>query len=143
MLLAHDAQRHHITSQKVKNLLRALSLPPDPGRTKMVDPNRSPGRDTIYTIYYILYTRTLIDLFFLRAELVPVGNTNNFYNNKNHLHIQKNYHRSGVHKNLYTYIKSHLLIQILIHVHFLLQNIRDCGSSAGEHLSLSRPSLLM
>ena len=55
------------------------------------------------------------------------------------LHIQKNYHRSGVHQNLYTYTESHLLI----HVQFLLQNFRDCGSSAGEHLSLSRPALLM
>ena len=26
-------------------------------------------------------------------------------------HIQKNYHRSGVHQNLYTYTKSHLHIQ--------------------------------
>ena len=55
------------------------------------------------------------------------------------LHIQKNYHRSGVHQNLYTYTESHLLI----HVQFLLQNCRDCGSSAGEDLSLSRPALLM
>ena len=44
---------------------------PDPGPTRLADPNRSPGRDTIYIIY-ILYTGTLIDLFFLRAVLVPV-----------------------------------------------------------------------
>ena len=61
------------------------------------------------------YILGLIDLFFLRAELVPVGYgpnsyTNNLCNNKNHLHIQKNYHRSGVHQNLYTYTESHLLI---------------------------------
>ena len=52
---------------------------------------------------------------------------------------QKNYHRSGVHNNLYTYTESHLLR----HVQFLLQNIRDCGSSVGEHLSLRWPALLM
>ena len=44
------------------------------------------------------------------------GYTNNFCTNKNHLHIQKNYHWSGVHQNLYTYTESNLLI----HVHFLL-----------------------
>ena len=25
---------------------------PDPGPTSLADPNRSPGRDTIYTIYW-------------------------------------------------------------------------------------------
>ena len=117
-----------------------LSRPPDPGPTRLADPNRSPGRDTIYTIYCILglsLTCSLSELY------LYLWYTNNFCNNKNHLYIQKNYHRSGVHKNLYTYIKSHLPIQILIHIQFLLQNIRDYESSAGEHLSLSRPSLLM
>ena len=46
---------------------------PDPGPTRLADPNRSLGRDTIYTIYYtVLYTGTLIDLFFLRVVPVPV-----------------------------------------------------------------------
>ena len=113
---------------------------PDPSLTRLVDPNRSPGRETNYTIYYILYcTVTLIDLFFLRVVPVPVGIQTIYVITKIILHIQKNYHRSGVHHNLYTYTESHLLI----HVQFLLQNIRDCGSSAGEHLSPSRPSLLM
>ena len=90
-------------------------------------------------LYYILYTGTLIDLFFLRAILVPVGIQTISVITKNIYIYQKNYHRSGVHKNLYTYTESHLLI----HVQFILQNIRDCGSKAGEHLSLSRPTLLM
>ena len=90
-------------------------------------------------ILTILYTGTLIDLFFLRAELVPVGIQTISVITKIILHIQKNYHRSSVPHNLYTYTESHLLI----HVQFLLQNIRDCGSSAGEHLSLSWPALLM
>ena len=92
-----------------------------------------------YYLYYILYTETLIDLFFLRAVPIPVDIQTIFVITKIILHIQKNYHRSGVHHNLYTYTKSHLLI----HVQFLLQNIRDCGSSAGEHLSLKWPVLLM
>ena len=117
-----------------------MSCSPDPGLTRTANPNRSPGRDTIYTIYCILYcTGTLIDLFFLRAVPVPVGIQTISVITKIILHIQKNYHRSGVHHNLYTYTESHLLI----HVQFLLQNLRDCGSSAGEHLSLSRPALLM
>ena len=56
-------------------------------------------------------------LFFFRAELIPVGIQTIFVVTKNHLHIQRNYHRSGIHKNMYTYTKSHLLIQLLIHVH--------------------------
>ena len=44
---------------------------PDPGPTRLADPNRSPGRETIY-ILSILYTGTLVDLFFLRAVPVPV-----------------------------------------------------------------------
>ena len=113
---------------------------PDPGPTWLADPNRSPGRDTIYTIYCILYcTGTLIDIFFLRAVPVPVGIQTIYVITKIILHIQRTTTRSGVHQNLYTYTESHLLI----HVQFLLQNIRDYGSSAGEHLSLSRPALLM
>ena len=50
-----------------------LSRPPDPGPTRLASPNRSLGRDTIYTIYCILYCiGTLIDMFFLRVVLVPV-----------------------------------------------------------------------
>ena len=50
-------------------LIRKLSRPSDPGPTRLVDPNRSPGRDAIYTIYILYCTGTLIDLFFLRAVL--------------------------------------------------------------------------
>ena len=55
--------------------------------------------------------------FFFRAKLIPVGIQTIFVITKNHLHIQKNYHWSGVHQNLYTYTKSHLLIQTLIHIY--------------------------
>ena len=102
-----------------------MSRPPDPGPTRLADPNRSPGRETIYTIYILYCTGTLIDMFFLRAVPVPVGIQTISVITKIILHIQKNYYRSGVHHNLYTYTESH------------------CRSSAGEHLSLSRPALLM
>ena len=109
---------------------------PDPGPTRLADPNRSPGRETIYILYY---TGTLIDMFFLRAYTCNCSTQTISVITKIIYIYQKNYHRSGVHKNLYTYTKSHLLI----HVQFLLQNLRDCESSASEHLYLSRPALLM
>ena len=67
------------------------------------------------TIYWD--TLPVFFFFFFRAELIPVGIQTNFVITKNHLHTQKNYPQSGVHQNLYTYTKSHLFIQILIHVH--------------------------
>ena len=45
---------------------------PDLGPTRLTDPNRSPRRDTIYTIYILCCTGTLIDLFFIRVVPVPV-----------------------------------------------------------------------
>ena len=116
---------------------------PDPGPTRLADFNRSPGRDAIYTIYILYCTGTLIDMFFLRADTCTCSIQTISIITKIIYIYQKKYHWSGAHKNLYTYTESHLLIQILIHVHFLLKNLRDCGSSAGEHLSLSRPALLM
>ena len=50
---------------------KPVTPPTDPGPTRLADPNRSPGRETIY-ILSILYTGTLVDLFFLRAVPVPV-----------------------------------------------------------------------
>ena len=64
-----------------------------------------------------IYWDSLLVFFFLRAELIPVGIQTNFVITKIHLHIKRNYHRSGVHQNLYTYTKSHLLIQTLIHIY--------------------------
>ena len=48
-------------------------------------------------------TRTLYLIFFFKAELVPVGMAI-----KISYTYQKNYHQSGVHQNLYTFIESHL-----------------------------------
>ena len=58
--------------RRVRFGARHMSRPADPGPTRLADPNRSPGRETIYTIYILYCTGTLIDLFFLRAVLVPV-----------------------------------------------------------------------
>ena len=91
---------------------------PDPGPTRLADPNRSPGRDTIYTIYILCCIGTLIDLFFLRVVPVPVSIQTISVITKIIYIYQKNYHRSGVHKNLYTNTESLLLLQTLIHVHF-------------------------
>ena len=92
---------------------------PIPDPTRMADPNRVRARD------YIL---GLIDLFFLRAELVPVVIQTISVITKIIFIYKKNYHHSGVHQNLYTYTESHLLIHV--HFFFLIQNIRDRGSSA-------------
>ena len=117
-----------------------LQLSPPPGSRSDLIGGSEPKSWARDYLYYILYcTGTLIDLFFNRALPALVGIQTISVITKIILHIQKNYHRSGVHDNLYTYTESHLLI----HVQFLLQNIRDCGSSAGEHLSLSRLALLM
>ena len=104
---------------------------PIPDSTRMADPNRVRVRD------YIL---GLIDLFFLRAELVPVVIQTISVITKIIFIYKKNYHQSGVHQNLYTYTESHLLI----HVHFF-SNIKHQRSrkQCDEHLSLSWPALLM
>ena len=60
------------------------------------------------------YILGLIDLFFLRAELVPVVIQTISVITKIIFIYKKNYHQSGIHQNLYTYAESHLLI----HVHF-------------------------
>ena len=38
-----------------------------------------------------------LPVFFFRAELIPVGILTIFVITKHHLHIQRNYHRSGIH----------------------------------------------
>ena len=45
-----------------------VSRPPDPGPTRLADPNRSPGRDTIYTIS-IYYTVLGLSLTYSFSEL--------------------------------------------------------------------------
>ena len=70
---------------------------PNPGPTRSADPNQFPGCET-------KYWDSLPDFFF-KTDLVPVGMAHILKQN------QKNYHRSGVHQNLYTYTESYLQIQ--------------------------------
>ena len=58
------------------------------------------------------WTETLYFLF--QTLVVPSLITESKYRIQNKKY---NYHRSGVHQNLYTYTESHLLIQTLIHIH--------------------------
>ena len=103
---------------------------PDPGPSRMADPNQIRGAR--------LYIGTLIDRFFLRAELVLVIIQTISVITKNHLHFQKNYHRSGVPQNLYTYTESHLLR----HVHLLSNTTHQrLRKQCNEHLSLIWPAL--
>ena len=99
---------------------------------------RTEVRDAILSILYTVYWDSHLPILSQSCTCTSSIQTISVIK-KIILHVQKNYHRSGVHQNLYTYTESHLLI----HVQFLLQNFRDYGSSAGEHLSLSRPALLM
>ena len=54
-----------IVWERYKDLLHALCHAPIPGPTRLADPNRFPGRETIYW-------DSLPDFFF-KTELVPVG----------------------------------------------------------------------
>ena len=71
-----------------------------------------------------IYWDSLPDFFF-KAELVPVGYGPTSYNRiKISYTYQKNYHRSGVHQNLYTFTESHLQIQtVLLHLQIRARNL--------------------
>ena len=70
----------------------------------------SPGCDTILLGLSLICSFSEMNLYLWLYK-------HNFCNNKKFLHLQYNYHRSGVPPNLYTYIKSYLLIQTLILIH--------------------------
>ena len=78
---------------------------PDPiGESK-----QDPGRETIYTVYILYCTRTLIDLFFLRAVPVPVGIQTISVITKIILHIQRT--TTGVVSiTIYTHIQESLYL---------------------------------
>ena len=121
---------------------------PFPGLTRKADPNRVQGAR--------LYTRTLIDLFFLRAELVPVGIQTISVITKI-IYIYKRTTTGVVSIKIYTHILSPIYtctfsIEYILQQRntkynhtssleftsytntytytYLIQNIRDCESSA-------------
>ena len=69
---------------------------------------RTEVRGAILSIYYTVLGLSLTCSF---SELyLYLWVYNNFCNNKNHFTYTKNYHRSGVHHNLYTYTRVPLLV---------------------------------
>ena len=73
---------------------------PDSQSDSIGDPNRVPGHETIYW--------DSLPVFFFS----DIGVSKSYDIIKISYTYQKNYHRSGVHQNLYTYTESHLLIHI-------------------------------
>ena len=75
-----------------------------PGPTRLADPNRVRGARP--------YTGTLYLIFFFQKPNLYLWVWPTSYNIiKKSYTYQKNYHRSGVHQNLYTFTESHLQIQ--------------------------------
>ena len=93
----------HLVDNRYLRTLKSYVSHPDSRSDPKGGSEPSPGCETIYW--------DSLPIFFLRVELVLMGIQTISVKKKNHLHIQKNYHRSGVHQNLYTYTESHLHIQ--------------------------------
>ena len=89
-----------------------------------------------------LYTGTLIDLFFLRDELVPVVIQTIYVITKIN-YIYKRTTTGVVSLKIYTHILSPIYLYKPLYVYMSNINIRDCEKQCGEHLSLSCPTLLM
>ena len=80
----HGVEEFHGISLEESDKAKFLSRP-DPGPTRLADPNRSPGRDTIDTIYCILGLSLTCSL----SCTCTCGYTNNFCNNKNYFTYTK------------------------------------------------------
>ena len=100
---------------------------PIPGLTRMADPNRVWGAR--------LCTGTLIDLFFLRAELIPVGIQTISVITEN-IYIYKRTTTEMVSIKIYTHTISPIYLYKYLYMYMSNTNIRGRGNSAGEHLSL-------
>ena len=108
----HPCKANVVADALSRKSRRALVSRPDSRSDPISESEPVSGCETIYWDSLLFFS-----FFFLITELIPVGIQTIFVIIKNHLHIQKNYHRSGVHQNLYTYTRSHLLIQTLIHIY--------------------------
>ena len=98
-----------------------------PGLTRMADSNWVRGAR--------LYTGTLIDLFFLRVELVPVGIQTISVITKI-IYIYKRTITGVVSIKIYAHILSPIYLYKHLYIYMSNKNIRDRGSSASEHLSM-------
>ena len=110
---------------------RGVLSHPDPDPTRLADPNRVRGAR--------LSTGTLIDRFYLRAELVPVGIQTISVIEKNHLHIYKGTTIEVVSIKICTHILSLIFLYIYISTTKHQRSQKQCG----EHLSMNWPALLM
>ena len=96
---------------------------PIPDPTRMADPNQVRGAR--------LCTGTLIDRFFLRAELVPVVIQTISIITKI-IYIYKRTTTGVVSLKIYTHILSPIYLYKPLYVYMSNTNIRDCGSSAAS-----------
>ena len=96
---------------------------PDPDPTRMADPNRVRGAR--------LSTRTLVDRFFLRVELVPVViHTISVIIKKKSFKFTKELPPEWCPSKIYTHILSLIYLYKHLYLYMSNTNIRDCGSSA-------------
>ena len=83
---AHDGERFY---QCWERFMETICHAPDPGPTRLANPNRFQGaKPYAGTPYFII-------IIFLKLNLY-LWYTNNFVITNNHLHLQMNYHRSGI-----------------------------------------------
>ena len=115
----------------LKLFITCIVSHPVPDPTRMADLNRVRARD------YIL---GLIDLFFLRAKLVPVVIQTISVITKI-IFIYKRITTGVVSIKIYTHILSH--IYLYMYIFFSNTKHQRSRKQCGEHLSLSWPTLLM
>ena len=91
---------------------------PIPGPTRLADPNRVRVRDHILGLF---------TSFCFQSRTCTCGyGPHLITDSKYHIHIQKNYHQSGVYQNLYTYTESHLHIQKLYFYIYKSEHVTYC-----------------
>ena len=105
-----------------------------PGPARMADPNRVRGAR--------LYIGTLYLFFSPKAELIPVGIQTISVITKI-IYIHKRTTIGVVSIKIYTHILSPIYLYKYLYMYISNTKIRDRGNSAGEHLSLRWPVLLV
>ena len=106
-------RRRHLRLQVTSSLPSSSRRPPICHARIPIRPDWWIRTEVLGARLSILYIGTFVDLFFLRVVPVPVGVQTSSVITKIIYIYQKNYHRSGVHHNLYTYTESHYLYNYL------------------------------